>query len=75
MTDNVQHATHFEAGAGLFIFEVNRYVDGHDGLRRDAQEVDMQQLVLDRIELIVFGEHLVLLAADFDLANSGQEAP
>src|SRR5690606_9863357 len=59
---DVQHAAALQASRLLFVDEVNRDLNGDDGVLADAQEVDVHREVADRIELVVLGEDLDLLA-------------
>ena len=70
---DVEHPAQFDAGTDVLVLEVHRDLDGHLGLVGDAQEIDMQDEVLDGIELVVLGQHLVLVARDLDLADMGHE--
>src|SRR6185437_6124379 len=70
---HVEHAAALDAGRLLFIDEADRYVDVDEGVLADAQEVDMHREIPDRIELVVLGQNLDLLAVDIDRGDRGQE--
>ena len=70
---DVQHAAALDAGRLVLVDEVHRHVDIDFGVLADAQEIDMHREVADRIELVVLGQDLDLLAADIDRGERGQE--
>ncbi len=73
VTHDVEHATALDAGRLLFVDEVDRHIDGHERVLADAQEVDMDRKIADRIELIVLRQNLDLLAGDVDRGDRGHE--
>ena len=56
VADRVEHAAALEARRLLLVDEVDRHRDGDLGVLGDAQEIDMQRPVGDRVELDVLGQ-------------------
>src|SRR5690606_5025020 len=71
---NVQRAAALEAGASFFIDELHMHLNGELGVLADAEEVHMQREILDRIKLVVAGNHAVLGAINIELDDVGLEA-
>src|SRR5690606_21400358 len=71
---DVEQAAALDAGRLLLVEEVNRNLHRHQRVGADAQEVDMDREVADRIELVFLGQNLDLLAADVDRGDGGHEA-
>jgi hypothetical protein len=70
---DVEHAATLEAGALGIVDEVNRHIDAKLGAGADPQEVDMECGVAHRVEVIVAGDHLVLLPIDVEGQHVGKE--
>src|SRR5690606_29212415 len=71
---DVQRAAALEAGTVGLVDEVHADLDGEARIGTDAQEVDMQRLVRNRIELVVARDDPVLLAIDVERDDTGEEA-
>jgi hypothetical protein len=71
--DDLDQAAVLDAGALLLTDDVHRNLD-RDGLALgDAQEVDMDREILDRVELVIARNDALLLTSDADLEDRGQE--
>ena len=66
VADDVEHAAAADARRIILVDEADRHVDVDGAVRADAQEIDMQRTVVDRVELDVAGERAGLLAAHID---------
>ncbi len=64
----------FRPGRLVFVHEVHRHLDVDDRVLRDAEEIDVDQEILHRVDLVVARDGALVLAADFDLEDRGQEA-
>src|SRR5690625_2337734 len=74
MTNDVQHTTAAQTHGILFIEELYRDRDVDPRRRGNAQEIDVQRLVLDRVHLHIAGQYRLLLLAGLDLEDAGEEA-
>src|SRR5690606_5793102 len=61
------------AGRLLFIDEAHRDLHRDGGVLADAQEVDVDREVANRVELVGLGEDLDLLTIDVDRGDRGHE--
>src|SRR5690606_30646975 len=74
VADDVEGATALQARALLLVDEGHVDLDVERGVGTDAQEVDVQGVVLDRVELVVARNDAVLLAIDVEGDDVGEEA-
>jgi hypothetical protein len=74
VTHDVQHAAALEAGRIVFIDEVHRHHDGDLGTLAQAQEIDVDDEVANRIELHVARNGAHLGAVNVDVHQRGKEA-
>jgi hypothetical protein len=74
MAHDVEHAAALDARRGAFIDEMHRNVDRQARAFDDAQEIDMDRTVADRVELEVARDGADLLAIDVDRGKGGEEA-
>ncbi len=70
---DVERAAALEARRGLLVDEVDRHLDPDLLAFGEAQEIDVDRQVLDRVELVVARDGAGLLAVDVDLEHRGQE--
>ena len=71
---DVEHAAAADAGRGALVDELHRHLDREPRAGDDAQEIDVQRPVADRVELIVARDRADLLAGDVDRGDGGEEA-
>ena len=74
VADDVEHAATADTGRVGLVDELDRHLDLDPRSGDDAQEVDMQRPVADRIELEVAGQRADRLAVDLDLGHGGEES-
>ena len=62
VTDDVQAAALLDAGADVLVEEMHRHLDAQTCSRLQPQEIDMERLILDRIELVIARNDALLRA-------------
>ena len=74
VADDVEHAAAADARRGALVDELDGHVDRQARAFDDAQEIDVQRPVADRVELIVARDGADLLAGDVDRRDGREEA-
>src|ERR1700731_1275441 len=75
MAHDVQAATSLDTGADILIDEMHRHVDAKTCPRLQTQKIDVERLILDRIELVVARDNALLGTAQVELEDRGQKMP
>ena len=73
--DDVERAAALDAGRGFVIDEVHGHFEAQARAGLQAQEVDVNRMVLDDVELIIARNGALGLAVDFEFEDRRQEVP